>query len=240
MNKSSLFNSKSICIFTDSSFRQNENCSKGQAIGTAAPAVCIYQNDTCVEQTFQIINNVTSQQGELYALLLGVIASYKYKLFPNIRIFSDNQTSVFALRRRIFKWMAETAKGNPMLGDSGKIKNQSLIMAIVYTILANNTALELFHVKGHVKINSPNSMEEATRMFKTSNPFVGKKISADLIRQIAIGNDTVDRYSTLMLENYLEKSKYDIPKAVNSISFSYAPFDVQRYASLILNREYES
>lgn len=225
--KSDLFNDESICIFTDSSFKQNPKYGKHTAIGTTAPAYCVYRNDMCIEQGFQILHDSTSQQGELYAMLLGVIASYKYKNFPHIRIFADNQNAVFSIREWIFNWVTQTNNGQKVLGEDGRINNQSYIMDIIYTIISNQIYLELYHVKGHVDIKKYNMVKESKELFQRSNPFCGTVDDA-LIYQLAMGNNAVDEYSTVMLKTHIGD-----PKLTNAVTFGYTPFDMRNYLTLV-------
>lgn len=233
MYRTDLFNQDSICIFTDSSFSKDPNCPKNKAIGTTAPAFCVYNGDSCIQQGYQILPNSTSQQGELYALLLGVFNSYKYRNFPHIRIFSDNQNAVFAIRERIFKWVEDTENGKLVLGDNGDICNQAYILNIVNTILYNNIFIELYHIKGHVNIKNEATLKQAKDTFRKSNPFVGRIEDDTLIYQLALGNNCVDEYSTAMLYTYLFQVNYNVPKQRQIISLKYKPFDVKKYGTLV-------
>ena len=109
MKKADLFNKDSICIFTDSSFKSAKP-GDPRSPGTTAPAYCIYNGNICIDQGFHILHNSTSQQGELYALLLGVYNSFKYRNYKHIRIFSDSQNSIFSVRQWIFGWIEENKK----------------------------------------------------------------------------------------------------------------------------------
>ena len=234
MKKSDLFNQNSICIFTDSSFRKNPNCPQNSAIGITAPAYCVYHNNILINQGYKILVNSTSQQGELYALYLGIMVCRSYRNFPYIRIFSDNQNAVFSVRDRIFQWIKDTNDGIPVLGFDGRIKNQSYIMDIINTILYNDIQIELYHVKGHVK-NSSSSIHNAKELFKLSN-YIKEQVPDDLIIQIANGNNTVDAYSTEILDQFL-KCQYINGTHVNgyqlALSSEYRPFDESQYESLI-------
>lgn len=232
--KADLFNEESICIFTDSSFKRYKYAPHGSAIGATAPAYCVYHIDNCIEQGFHILHNSTSQQGELYAMLLGVMASYKYRNFKHIRLFSDNQNAVLAIRERIFKWVEENEL-YPTLGDFGRISNQPYIMDIIYTIISNNIFIELYHIKGHVDIRSSESVKISKDLFKRSNPFVGDSVGTDLIYQLAFGNNRVDEYSTMMLKTTIHNAEYDTRGMTNAVTIGYTPFDMDNY-SMLVNR----
>ena len=232
MKKSDLFNSDSICIFTDSSFKRENDISKPFYPGTTAPAYLVYNGDTCIEQGFHILHNSTSQQGELYAMLLGVMASYKYRYFKHIRLFSDNQNAVLSVREWIFNWVRDTSSGKAVLGDDGRISNQKYIMDIIYTIISNNLFLEFYHVKGHVDIRNYASVTNSKNLFLRSNPFVGT-VDDSVIYQLAICNDAVDKYSTAMLIAHLNDGNYDTSTLVNAIEIGYTPFDMRNYITLV-------
>lgn len=230
--KQDLFNQDSICIFTDSSFKKYLNNAYGESVGITAPAYCVYHGDVCIEQGFEILHGTTSQQGELYAMLLGVMASCRYSQFPHIRIFADNQNAVFSVREWIFDWVRKTKDGRSLLGEDGRIKNQPYIMDIIYTILANNIYLELYHVKGHVNIKSYEDVRYSKQLFQRSNPFVGHVDDA-LIYMLAMGNNTVDEYSTVMLRTHLEDPIYDPRGKDRAVTIGYAPFNMSKYIKLV-------
>lgn len=228
--RSHFFNKKSISIFTDSSYT-NINDSN-----TACPGYCIYWDDILIEQGFDIKQNTTSQRGELYAILMAVIASYKYRRY-NIRIFSDSQTSIFAIRYRIFNWINKTNNGEIMLGDEGIIQNQDIIMEIVYTILNNNIPIEFYHVKGHVKTYDRESIEHAKEVFMNSNrtdvPYI---ITDDLINLIIRGNIQVDKYTGFMLDKHINDPAFDRSNMISALTPPcYGEFDVVKYKSLVEN-----
>ena len=100
MRKIDLFNDNSVCIFTDASLCKKDN------ITYICSGVCVYMNDLLVNQVYEILVDCTIQQGELYAILLGVREAVKYtNIFKSIRLFSDSLTSILALRERLFRWI---------------------------------------------------------------------------------------------------------------------------------------
>lgn len=233
MSQSNIFNNNSICIFTDASFKRNPECKSGTAIGTTAPAYCVYYNNSCIEQGFDILHDSTSQQGELFAMLMGISASYKYRNLCNyIRIFSDSQNTVFAIRDRMFKWVSDTNNGKKFLGKDGSIKNQDYLMMIVNEILTNNIPLILYHVKGHVNIKNEGNVNRARKMFIQSNPFA-TGINNNVICKIAMGNNAVDEYSTVMLRNNIDNPRYQMSRANRDVSVEYYKFNLDRYSQLI-------
>ena len=227
------FNDHSICIFTDSSFKRNENCSDSY-IGTAAPAYSIYHNNVCIYKGFQLIYDATSVQGELYAVLLGVQAAGRYQGYQ-IRLFSDNQTAICSVRDWIFDWVRETHDGKQTLGPKGRIKNQPIIMNIIQAIIYNNMPIELYHVKGHVNIYSAEKMKKAKDVFIASNYgyFPSDCIDDKLIQAIAIGNNDVDRYSTEMLKMYYQDRRFSL---IEPIRIGYHSFNLAQYRLLVNSR----
>lgn len=232
MLRQDLFNKESICIFSDSSFT-NESGRRDIAIGTTAPAYCVYQNDMLIEQGFHILHNSSSQQGEMYAVLLGIMAAYKYRNFKHIRLFSDSQNCIFAIRDRIFKWVRETNNGRNTLGDNGRISNQDFIMDAIYYLISNNIPMEFYHVKGHVNVRKYNDIIGAKSLFLRSNFKRPEGIEDALIYQISNNNNCVDTYSTSMLHMYKSDDRFNIDGLVPAVTIGYAPFDMRNYMGLV-------
>ena len=226
LKKSDIFNKNSICIFTDASYTNIDNSN------SVCSGACVYCKDLLIDQTFTIMHNSTVQRGELYAILLGVQKAFEYRQYQNIRLFSDSQTSIFAIRDRIFNWIRRNKSEN-VLGENGSISNLDFIMDIVYEILSNNVRIEFYHVKGHVKQNDYDSIMNAKRVFKESNQ-ITIPIDDELIYSLAIGNDQVDRYSGYMLERFYQDPLYISNNLRNAVSIGYAPFDTRKYHNLVM------
>lgn len=224
LKKWNIFNDQSISIFTDASFKA---FGKYNGLGTVCSGACVYNNDILIDQQYFIDTNKTVQQGELYAILMGISMMYKYRNFKNIRLFSDSQTSIFAIRDRIFKWLNLQKKYGGVLDEGGEIKNVNYIMNIVHTLLANNIPIELYHVKGHVNVNSNDSVINAINVFRSSNN-INLNIDYDLIKQLAICNDQVDRFTKFMLNYNTDYASYR-----NAINFDYNGIDINSYRSLV-------
>lgn len=228
--KEEFFNDETICIFTDAS-SQDPIFSKGIKSPYTAPAYCVYHNNTCIEQGATILLNSSSQQGELYALLLGVQASVKYKGY-RIKIFGDNQNAIIGIREWLYKWVIDTNNFRNILGPDGRIKNQDYYMDIIYTILGNQIPLELYHVKGHVNIRDFGSLAHAKELFVRSNPFVGNEITNELAYFIAMGNNVVDNYATTFLKSYLDNRECTTSGEF-AVHFDYSKFNMNEYLSLV-------
>jgi ribonuclease H len=224
LRKNNIFNDRSISIFTDASFRAYN---KYSGVGTVCSGACVYNNDVLIDQQFYIQKNKTVQQGELYAILMGVSMAYKYRNFGTIRLFSDSQTSIFAIRDRIFKWLNLQKRYGGILDEGGEIKNVDYIMNIIHTLLTNNVPIELYHVKGHVNVNSNNSLINAINVFRASNR-ISMNVDYDLIRQISECNDQVDRFTKFMLNYEVNPKEY-----TEAIAFGYGGIDTNRYRGLL-------
>lgn len=228
--KEEFFNDETICIFTDAS-SQIPDFSKGIKAPYTAPAYCVYHNNMCIEQGATILLNTTSQQGELYALLLGVQAAVKYKGY-RIKIFGDNQNAIIGIREWLYRWVIDNNNYKNVLGPNGRIKNQDYYMDIIYTILGNQIPLELYHVKGHVNIKDIPALEHAKEMFVRSNPFIGDDITNELAYFIAMGNNTVDNYSTTFAKSYIENRDCATSGEL-AVHFDYSRFNMNEYLSLV-------
>ena len=223
------FNEESICIFTDASF-QNLSDDVSIACGITAPSYCVYWNNQCIEQGYSLLGNSNSQQGELYALSMGINAIPKYSNFKNIRIFSDNKNAIFSTREWIRNWVRETNAGRNSLGENGRICNQDYIMNNVYSVISSGRYIEFYHIMGHVDIRRPMDIERAKSMFLRSNSFIDE-VDDDLIYMVAMGNTVVDNYSTTMLKSCMFNNQIGV--SYPAISFGYKKFDMNEYIGLV-------
>ena len=133
----------------------------------------------------------------------------------------------------MINWASSTNNGIKILGSDGSIKNQNYLMMIVNEIMSNNIPLILYHVKGHVNIKSDPSIISARKTFLQSNPFITKIDNNDIYR-IAMGNNAVDEYSTVMLRSNIDNPRYKISKtSKKEISVEYYKFDINRYSKLV-------
>lgn len=232
LSKQDIINSESICIFADSSYRENYMDVKG----ITCPAICVTCNGTIIDQKYSLEYNSTSQRGELYALAMAVHESIKYRNYKYIRIFSDSLNGILALRERVFKWIERANAGleyyDPAPNTLGA-KNEDLIMSTIYNITMNNIPLELFHVKGHVNYSQYGSLMHAKRVFSHSNG-ITVPIDTELIRILSIFNDMVDRYSTFNLNKHIEDQFYK-SKLTDAISIGYNNnFNYSAYHNLLI------
>lgn len=227
LKKINLFNKESVCIFTDASLYKKDG------IVYICSGACVYVGDLLIDQTYEILPNHTIQQGELYAILLGVLEAVKYKdYFRYIRLFSDSLTSILALKERIFKWVCnKDSLGNLRGYDNNVISNQDYIMHIINTILMYNIRIELYHTKGHIKPYDNDDLLYAKEVFAKSNQ-IYQDIDLELIRAVTIGNNQVDRYTGFMLYQYYSQYLY-LTRLQSPVEFGCNDFDIQRYRGLI-------
>lgn len=227
--KRNIFNSESVNIFTDASLSKD-----GDDV-IVCSGFGIYIGDVLIDQKFDIIHRSTISVGELTAIRMGVYEAIKYQRFPYVRIFSDSQSSIFAIRDRIFNWVNQAQNGKLLANDGALIANQELIMEIVYYILQCNLHIEFYHIKGHIRFNDFDELQHAKEVFSDSN-FITDKIDDILIRTISMYNDQVDKYTGIMLNLYRSSQKYINPTP-QCISLGYAPFDTALYKQLISPKE---
>lgn len=230
-----LFNKDSINIFTDASIYQ---LSSGGTITDmiACPGYVVENDGKILDMGFNILHNSTNNIGELSAILMGVNEAKKYQNFKYVRLFSDSQTSLFAVRNRIFNWVRNTKpSANILYGyDGAEIKNLSYILDIIYTILSNNIKVEFYHQKGHVVVSNVHSLNKAMQVFKDSNG-IRSDIDFNLIEIISNLNNVVDEYTRNALHDNLSLND----KLISPISFIYRNelFDQNKYKQLIYKGE---
>lgn len=226
ISKSQLCNNRSVAIFTDASLKTVNG------VTSVCPGYAIYLNGVLIEQNFYILHNATVNQGELYAIMMGVYASVRYRQIGQLRLFSDSQTSIFAIRDRIFKWINNVKEDDGLLrgGDGQVILNQDRIMDVIYLVMAQNLPIEFYHLKGHINPNDANDMKKQREVFARSNGLTDT-IDNELLRWISQCNDYIDRYTGIMLDMHIADQQF--VQHPNAITMGYVPFDTIRYKQLI-------
>lgn len=226
--KKDIFNRRSISVFTDAS----SYVTKHDNVQHVCSGYSIYVGDILVEQNAAILHGITVNQGELYGIKMGIDAAIRLSNgadhITSIRLFSDSQISVYAIRDRIYRWI-ERGNGCNLIGVEGQeIANIEYIMSIINTIMYYNKKIEFYHVKGHADGNSPRDLKKAKETFHCSNG-INQPTDDNLIRQLCIGNDQVDRYTGMILGMFLESGKQSVTTAISS---GYTQFDTDRYRYL--------
>lgn len=216
-----------INIFTDASIYNLKVGGKvKETIG--CPGYIVVWNGVIIDAGCTLLRNSTNNIAELYAILLGVEASKSYGANYKIRIFSDSQLSVFAIRDRIFNWIGKSDGNLLYTVDGNPVANQSYIMSIIYTILSNGFPITILHQKGHVNINNYKDIYKAKDVFKTSNNIRSTNdITDDFIVSISYFNNYVDNMTRMYLHNHL--SEIENIGLNNVFEFVYRPFDIEKY-----------
>lgn len=233
--KEDIVNPNSICIFTDCSFSKYDKYivlpdGSTKLIGVTAPAYCIYVGDHMVEQWYNIVPGLSSQEGEHYAIMLAIQAVYRYSHFPKINIFSDSLTTVCAIRERNIRYMYD---------DPNRLAkmDQKYLIEPIYDLMNNGIPIDFYYVPGHVKMRSDDSIQSAKVSFENNNPWVGK-VDLPLVRYIAMGNNAVDEYSTTMLRSYCDSTRPSMyNQYISPIQYFYRPFtpeQIAEYKKLVL------
>ena len=223
--KEMLVNPNSVCIFADCSFARYDKPSidehnNSKLIGDTAPAICVYIGDYMVEQYFNIVRGITSQEGEHYAVLLAIQAAYKYRNFPHIRIFSDSSSTIGAIRERNIKYMYEEP-------DRLAKNDQKFITEPMYDLIQFGIPIEFYHVSGHMS-QKDKDVAHAKEVFEKNNPWVGE-VDVPLIRYMIMGNCATDEYSTAMLKTYAKPSPTSMYKECRqAIQYFYRPLSKEQ------------
>lgn len=240
MNCKTIFNSKSINIFTDGSVyhtKGNPAIPGNETIGCPG-AIVVFTDDNCnvVHQYYSdfIIRDATNNTTELSAIELGLCLVTKYENYKDytINLFSDSQLCINSLRQWIFAW-TNCMHDGIMYNSSGEpVKNQQIILSIINLIMVRGIRVNLFHQKGHVNLN-PKVLDKAHRVFKVSNNI--DNVDIELIKAISVYNDYVDIHTKISLEQF---KNIDIPKIEleDAVSFNPNNFNYVMYKNLTTNK----
>ena len=102
ITKDTLFNDRTLNIFTDASIVKIEN----ETIGCAGNN--IVANNTIIDQPRLIYRNSTNNNSEIAAIHMAVVNALNYRhQFETINIFSDSKICIYGLREWIFNWIAD-------------------------------------------------------------------------------------------------------------------------------------
>ena len=235
LNLESIFNNKTLNIFTDASITTIRKEGHIETIG--CPGIYVIGGDKVLELSTEVLRNSTNNNSEIYAILMAVIAAQKYRAnYEYINIFSDSKISVFGLREWIFNW-AKNVNNGIMFSSSGKpVANQDIFLKIIYFVINNNLNINLFHVNGHVNANSMTQILEAKKTFIESN-HISLDVDEDLIKQLAIANDVIDNATRDVLLNNVYAP---VEKSIPFINYIYNDIDINQYCNLIGGYYYET
>lgn len=151
-----------INIFTDASL-VNYN---GKSI--VCSGYIVVKNNIIIDSNFKVINDSTSEYGELYSVLLGIQASIKYKnLFMEMNLFSDSNSTVNALREFVFKW--DKTNDYFIKKRGGIVKYHDLISFIINIVVFNEIPISFYNQRGHLDCNDDNDVNSQINFFKKNN-----------------------------------------------------------------------
>jgi ribonuclease HI len=230
-----MFNHNTLNIFTDASITKTP---EGETVGCAGCYVVSGDNATSVnliEIDTRIVRWSTSNNSEIHAVKLGVEKALQYgSNYKVINLISDSKLCIYGLREWVFNWIRDSKGLDYLVGSTNQeVANQEVILQIIYMILDNNLSINLYHQNGHVKVNDPRSLAEAKKTFIESN-FLRHDVDMNLIRNISIANDAIDKFTRNTLGRTMLPKVY--PNANNIVKYIYMPFDAGRYAYLINRR----
>lgn len=229
ITKQALDNKNAINIYTDASiYKLKVGGNVQETIG--CPGFVVVHNDHIIDQGYTVLRNTTSNKAELNAILLGVRAAKEYgKSGYILRLFSDSQLSVFAIRDRIFSWIKNSKNGKLFTSEGTEVKNIGEIMSIINTILENDVPIDIYHQKGHVKEGDITSLLHAREVFCVSN--CNLEIDMDFIYSISYYNNYVDNMTRTNLHNHISRI-LDIG-VIEPFDVVYTSFDINKYKKLI-------
>lgn len=201
-----IFNKDTLNIFTDASILKIGNDTLG-CPGVVVVRMNEYNMLEVIHASSYIIDHSTNNDSEIRAIYKGVQVALGYKnSFKKINLFSDSNICIQGLKNWIYGWV-NCINNNVMYNSSGvPVANQETFLAIVNTIVNNNLNINLYHQKGHVKVNNEASLTKAKRSMMISNNL--KDIDMNLVIQLSLYNDMVDINTKDMLKQYSMNYSY--------------------------------
>lgn len=195
-----IFNTETLNIFTDASITKLEQETLG-CPGVVLVRTDEYGNNHVINTYSYIVNHSTNNDSEIKAIRTGILCGLGYRnYFKRINLFSDSNICVQGLKDWIFNW-AHCIMDNTMYSSSGlPVANQGIFMSIIHIITNANFEINIYHQKGHVMINSENSLIKAKNSMLRSNKL--DDIDMDLVIQLSIYNDMVDKLTKENLNIY--------------------------------------
>ena len=171
----------------------------------------------------RVIKGCTNNFAEGRAVLDAIyIAITNMNKFSTLRIISDSQVTILAIRERILKWKV-SKKANDygmvnFIGSQGTIKNQDIFLEALNIIMQTGVSIEFLHQAGHIKFSNPDDIIKSGITFKKSNNIVDD-IDIELLRSLAFYNNYVDRNSRDVLYST------DLGSIKTLFPFKYSAFD---------------
>lgn len=203
---SSIYNPETLNIFSDASTIKKNNITYG-----CFGAVCVV-GDEIIDSKYVVFEKTTSNACEVHGVLLAFDFAFKYmKQFKFINIFSDSLYSVKGFREYIYGWRYHKHKLYRTPSKKHPVEHQEVFVEgfdMWQRMLLVNPNIRLFHQKGHVGTESPNSVIDAANKFAEFNNYYGS-IDLNFIRYISNYNNFVDNMTRQYLKRY-DSDKYYI------------------------------
>lgn len=230
---SKFFNKESVCIFTDSSVR------KVNDITYSSPSILIIDSGDVISdpQTYGVVlSDSTSNQGEIYAILLALsyIEQWKINRSKTINIFSDSSISIVGLKKWYESWLNNMdTEGIIYNSNNDPVSNQEIFLKCMLSILNMDRHINFYHVSGHMCSGDFKTAYLFNSKFKSKNEF-SDNLSRSLIDLLIKFNDKVDKYSRSLLQ-MVTHGDIIFPKAefLFKADSMYIAKEKRRYASLI-------
>lgn len=218
-----VFNDYTLNLFTDASIKKIQD----ETIGCSGVIATI--GDQFVDKELALIRDTTNGDSEIKAIELGVNMALLYKdKVKHINLFSDSKTSICGLREWIFNWVTSSTGNILEKSDGQPVKNQSVYINIINTIIDNDLRINFYHQVGHVNLSKPDSLERAKDLFIKYN-YIQCDVDIDLIKKISHINILVDNDTRYVVNN----SSIARIKPELAMREMYKPFDIYKYARLI-------
>lgn len=237
-----------INVFTDASIKKVDDTTfgcPGYAISVASKNKGLYNYYTNGKA---ITLDSTNNQSEIYAIFLGLYATYsdinlnripiQSQIPSQINLFSDSKISISGLREWIFNWRYNP-KDNLLYSSSGKpVANQHIFLEIINMIIYNNIPVNFYHIDGHKSAMSPKDIVQCQNDFTKFN-MLYDLVDRDIITEIVVMNNQVDHSTRNRLgANNLMNAKdcpvinLNKPVAIRD----YTQLDLNKYRQLIERR----
>ena len=164
---------------------------------------------------YEILADSTNNRGELWAVYLGCRMALEERnrwpgRFERINVYSDSKLVIVGLTQWIHQWLktAQKTTGGKYFNSSGKlVANQNMYQMIITFCCINQLEVHFYNQKGHVNVNSRESLEEANDQFFSVNRYW-----LDPQELILISN----------YNNYIDQTTRDRLRDINPNSFPVA------------------
>lgn len=217
INVDAFFNDSTVNVFTDASIKNH-----GQITESIAGAIIVRGTEDFKEQCYTRLLPSTNNEGEIYAIYMGILKCVEIKNICNgkyttFNIFSDSRISVYGLREWYLAWIKNSreAFSDKLINSSGEeVKNQQLFIQCFNTILNNGIHINLYHIRGHINIKSKKDRKKFIKDFMESNNITDIP-SDNLIDALIHYNDIVDTTSRALLLPRGKSAKIQTITAIN-------------------------